>query len=356
MTFDLTQYLSRGIENLIKSAVKTTLTNPGASAFLLSYARQAKKSAEIRSRFEMSGEHIPPFLIMSITSDCNLRCAGCYARHGGQNPHEHQFPAEEWARLFSEAGEIGVSMILLAGGEPFMRRDVLERAAPHKNILFPVFTNGTLWDEDYARLFKKNRNLMPIISLEGGEAETDARRGDGVHGKVWALMTDLDAMGLLFGVSVTVTRENLSVVTDDATVARLRAVGCKIIFYVEYVPVESPELALDDAGRTELDSRIGALRAQNGDTLFISFPGDESTTGGCLAAGRGFFHINASGGAEPCPFSPYSDTDMRDKSLREALRSPLFARLRESELLKEEHTGGCVLFEKEDIVARMIHI
>jgi len=84
--------------------------------------------------------------------------------------------------------------------------------------------------------------------------------------------------------------------------------------------------------------------------LFISFPGDEKTSGGCLAAGRGFFHINSIGGAEPCPFSPYSDTNLKNTSLREAINSPFFKRLRDNDVLMEEHIGGCILFEKEETV------
>lgn len=52
--------------------------------------------------------------------------------------------------------------------------------------------------------------------------------------------------------------------------------------------------------------------------------GDEKSYGGCVAAGRGFFHINSHGGAEPCLFSPYSDINVRDTSLWEALKSKLF--------------------------------
>ncbi|MBQ0071735.1 MAG: hypothetical protein KBS81_07785, partial [Spirochaetales bacterium] len=70
----------------------------------------------------------------------------------------------------------------------------------------------------------------------------------------------------------------------------------------------------------------------------------------CVAAGRGFFHINSHGGAEPCPFSPYSDTNVRDKSLREALHSELFRKLQENGTLLEDHAGGCVLFEKRQEV------
>lgn len=88
--------------------------------------------------------------------------------------------------------------------------------------------------------------------------------------------------------------------------------------------------------------------------VFVSFPGDEKSSGGCLAAGRGFFHINAAGGAEPCPFSPYSDTSLKTMSLKEALNSPLFVRLREEGHLEREHIGGCVLFEQENEVRRLL--
>ena len=74
--------------------------------------------------------------------------------------------------------------------------------------------------------------------------------------------------------------------------------------------------------------------------MLISFPGDEVLSGGCLAAGRGFFHINARGGVEPCPFSPYSDTNLAECSLEEALDSPLFRHLRERGLLEQEHGLG----------------
>ncbi len=88
------------------------------------------------------------------------------------------------------------------------------------------------------------------------------------------------------------------------------------------------------------------MREEYPDMVFLAFPGDEESAGGCLAAGRGFFHINSHGGAEPCPFSPYYDINVKDTSLREALRSPLFMSLRDHSILTGEHSGGCVLFEK----------
>ncbi len=89
--------------------------------------------------------------------------------------------------------------------------------------------------------------------------------------------------------------------------------------------------------------------------VFVSFPGDEKSSGGCLAAGHGFFHINSHGGAEPCPFSPYSDINVRDTSIREALRSGLFQALQNEGILMDDHIDGCVLNEKRAEVDALLH-
>ena len=88
--------------------------------------------------------------------------------------------------------------------------------------------------------------------------------------------------------------------------------------------------------------------------VFVSFPGDEKSSGGCIAAGRGFFHINSHGGAEPCPASPYSDINVRDTSVLEALNSGLFKSLRDGGILLDDHDGGCVLFEHEYDVKKLV--
>jgi MoaA/NifB/PqqE/SkfB family radical SAM enzyme len=167
-------------------------------------------------------------------------------------------------------------------------------------------------------------------------------------------MQFLQKKGIPFGVSITVTNENYITVTESGFADDLERRGCKAVLFVEYVPFESPELALGDTERADLAARIDALRARERDMIMISFPGDEAGSGGCLAAGRGFFHISASGAAEPCPFSPYSDMNLRDVSVREALKSPLFARLSAEEILSASHRGGCVLFEQQEAVASMV--
>jgi MoaA/NifB/PqqE/SkfB family radical SAM enzyme len=103
-----------------------------------------------------------------------------------------------------------------------------------------------------------------------------------------------------------------------------------------------------------MKNKLQKIRENYPDIIFISFPGDEKTSGGCLAAGRGFFHINSHGGAEPCPFSPYSDINVKNTSLKEAIHSKLFQKLQNQSILMEEHSGGCVLFEKKEQVEALL--
>ena len=359
-SFDIQEYMTKGVERVVSDALKATLKDPRESAFLLRFAAAAKAASRKRRIAEDRGEHIPPFLIASITSLCNLHCVGCYSRCSEETVDAapvSQLSGQEWLKIFDEADELGISFILLAGGEPLLRRDVIKAAAKKTNILFPIFTNGTYIDEKYFDLFDKSRNLLPVMSIEGEQEITDARRGDGVYEKLIANMDELYRRGLYFGASVTVTTDNIREVTSESFLNKLADRGCKAVIYVEYVPVtdDSKELAPGVVERVFLNTKIDRLRQEHPEMVYISFPGDEKSSGGCVAAGRGFFHINSHGGAEPCPFSPYSDINVRETSLRKAMHSPLFEALREGDLLLDDHEGGCILYEKRNQVGEILN-
>ena len=55
---------------------------------------------------------------------------------------------------------------------------MLDAAAEHPGILFPIFTNGTVLNDRYLSLFDRHRNLIPIFSIEGGEPTTRTRIGE----------------------------------------------------------------------------------------------------------------------------------------------------------------------------------
>ena len=376
--FALKQYLNQGIEHILTDALRASIRNPRQSLFLARFlpaARAAslrREAAGLRAASEekepaaraaslrreaagLRAASIPPFLIASITSRCNLHCEGCYARAGSScfdGENVRLLGASEWERIFREADDLGISFVLLAGGEPFLRMDVLEKAAGLPNIVFPIFTNGTVIGDKELEFLDRRRNLIPILSLEGGRAETDLRRGEGVYSQILGVMGSLTKRGVFFGISVTVTGENRAEVTDDAFVREMFSLGARLLLFVEYVPADpaARSTALEPEERERLMCRVAEIRRDFRELMILAFPGDELASGGCLAAGRGFFHINPHGGAEPCPFSPFSDTSLRDVSLANALQSPLFRSIRNAGFLAGDHAGGCVLFGHEEEV------
>ena len=350
-SFDLQRHIQQGVETIVADTLKATLKNPKESAFMMRFASASRKASKLRLQHEKEGLHVPGFLIASITSSCNLHCAGCYSRcsHATVDARPvRQLTDEEWLRIFREADELGVSFILLAGGEPMIRRDVIEAAGRMPQILFPIFTNGTFLDERYFKLLDECRNLIPVMSIEGDRQITDERRGAGIYDRVIANMDKFRDRGLIFGASVTVTTENVEQVTSPEFLDGLIDRGCKLVIYVEFVPVteEAAHLAPGEPERAYMAQAMAQLRRRYSEAVLLSFPGDELAMGGCMAAGREFFHINSHGGAEPCPFSPYSDVNVKETSLRVAIASPLFQKLQSQGVLSGEHVGGCVLYER----------
>lgn len=347
----ITEYMNNAIGGVFQEAMLSSRLNVKELCFLKRVAKAQKAAAERRLQSDVFGISVPAFLIASVSTECNLHCVGCYARANHtclDHPAKDEMSTDRWGELFEEASSLGVSFVLLAGGEPLERPDVLDKAAGVKELVFPVFTNGTLFTAAMLERFERNRNLVPVVSMEGGRERTDCRRGKGTFDTVWASMEAMNRLGIFYGVSITVTKDNLYTVTENDFVSALKNRGCRFVILVEYVPADgNAEPALDDRHRLILETRQNKLKSQYPSMIILSFPGDEKQMGGCLAAGRGFFHINAFGDAEPCPFSPYSDTSLKTGKLKDALNSPLFCQVRKINSENREHTGGCALFPRK---------
>ena len=245
--------------------------------------------------------------------------------------------------------------MLIAGGEPLLREGLLDLTAQTPEILFLLFTNATLLDDAVVEKLKSQPHVVPILSLEGDQAFTDARRGVGSHATVLNAMQRLKAQHIFFGTSTTLTCENYDLATSRAHLHDLLKRGCRLFYYINYIPVESGTeyLQLPGSRVQEFEQLLSEYR-KTLPCLFIAFPHDEIALGGCLAAGRGFVHINAYGDVEPCPFSPYSDRNLKQVSLLEAINSPLLRSIRESGVELDETDGCCALWTRQEWVQSLL--
>lgn len=346
----LLNHFQKQLLHLFRELVRISRTNPVLLLYWIRMYRMQKRAARIRRQRAENNLAAPPVMIFSITNRCNLNCAGCYANAQNREP-DQEMTGDRIDRLFKEAGDLGTGIVMLAGGEPLMRPDILQYAGECDRMVFPVFTNGTLLRGELLTIFTRYRNLVPVLSVEGSKNQTDKRRGQGMYQRVEQAARELKKRQILFGLSVTVTRENFSEVMHPVMMRHFHNQGSRLFFFVEYVPQDEYDTGkcLSSGQKAILMERMAILRKQI-PSVFICLPGDEEQYGGCLAAGRGFFHVSSTGQVEACPFAPYSDTNVKERSLEEALASKFLGTIRENHHMLKESRGGCALWENRQWV------
>jgi len=342
------------IFDTLRLAARIFFHDPRFAFRALRLLNRQRRAAKVRQTQSANGHHVPPFSIFSITGKCNLSCAGCYANilHRSNRP---ELSNERIAELLAEARDLGISIMLIAGGEPLLREGLLDLTAEVPEILFLLFTNATLLNDATVAKLKAQPHVVPVLSLEGDEALTDSRRGAGAYAAVIAAMQRLKAQHVFFGTSTTLTRDNYALTTSREHLRDLLKRGCKLFYYINYIPVEpgTEHLQLPGESVVEFETILAEYRKKL-PCLFIAFPHDEIALGGCLAAGRGFIHVNAYGDVEPCPFSPYSDRNLSQVSLLEAINSPLLQAIRESDVELDETDGHCALWTRREWVKSLL--
>jgi MoaA/NifB/PqqE/SkfB family radical SAM enzyme len=290
----------------------------------------------------------PDFLVISPSMRCNLRCSGCYS---GSFVKSDGLPHELVDRILREAKEMGIYFVVISGGEPFLRKDIFDIFSEHDEVFFLVYTNGTLIDDRKADALVELGNVLPCISVEGFEKETDARRGNGVFRRIMAAMDRLRERRALFGFSVTVTRSNNDFVVSDEFVDFFVEKGAFIGWYFSYIPIgrdPSLEFMPTPPQRQYRRERFALLR-ETKPIILADFWNDGSCTGGCISSGRVYLHINANGDVEPCVFAQFAVDNIRDKSLAEVIDSKFFKALRARQPFHKNHYRPCMLIDNPQV-------
>ncbi|MBN2028756.1 radical SAM protein [bacterium] len=346
--------LNRGIKVFFRDALRIALRNPKQAISFLRTLRWLRRSARLRSAWVKQGVQVPPIIIFSVTNECNLKCQGCYAQSFHQKT-DHELSDDEVRNIVEQSKELGVSFFVIAGGEPFLRSKILDIMKDFPEMIFLVFTNGVLIDNDMIDQFKKYKNVVPLISLEGDGLDTDRRRGEGTYKKIENIMAQMDKKGIFFGTSLTLTRQSFSTIMNRSYIQNLIKAGSKFLLYIDYTPTQegTEDWVLTDEQRNKVMDLMKFFRL-NYPALFIAVPWDEVDVGGCLSAGRGFIHINAEGDVEPCPFAPFSDINLKYVSLKEALRSEFLSALRQIPELSRYTGGGCALWKNREKVVSVL--
>lgn len=300
------------------------------------------------------GCNIPWAILMDPTSACNLKCVGCWA---SEYDRTCSMTYEELDSIVTQGKELGTYMYLFSGGEPLMRKkDIIKLCDKHNDCIFSSFTNGTLIDEEFADEILRVKNFIPAISIEGNEETTDARRGKGTYKKIMKAMDILKEKHIPYGASCCYTSLNAEVIGSEEYMDFLIGLGCYFEWLFTYMPVgndAAPELIASPEQRKFMYHKIREYRKTK--PLFtIDFWNDGEYIKGCIAGGRRYLHINSNGDIEPCAFIHYSDSNIREKTLLEAYKSPLFMSYREHAPFNKNHLRVCPMFDNPGALTEMV--
>lgn len=301
--------------------------------------------------------NIPWVVLLDPTSACNLKCKGCWAAEYG---YKSNLSLDEMRKIIFECKELGTHFFMFTGGEPLIRKkDLITLALENQDCIFLAFTNGTLVDEEFCLDLKKCKNFGLALSIEGTEETNDERRGDGVYNKTLDAMAVLKKHGCIFGTSICYTSRNYEAVTSDEFYDKMIECGAKYMWYFHYMPVggdADTELLLTPEQREHVYRSVREKRNnKTGKPIFtVDFQNDAEFVGGCIAGGRNYFHINSEGDAEPCVFIHYSDSNIREKSILECLKSPLFNEYYKGQPFNKNMLRPCPMLENPQALRKMV--
>ncbi|SHJ44412.1 Radical SAM superfamily enzyme, MoaA/NifB/PqqE/SkfB family [Anaerocolumna jejuensis DSM 15929] len=340
-------YILSLFKDIDSKILQATFQNFLINASMIGYPKQRKMEENLDC-------NIPWAILMDPTSACNLKCTGCWAAEYG---NKLNMTYEELDSIINQANELGTYFFLYSGGEPLVRKaDLIRLCEAHPGCQFAAFTNGTLIDETFADDMLRVKNFIPAISVEGFESDTDFRRGNGTFRKVEKAMRILKEKKLPFGISCCYTSKNVDMIGSEEYFDQMIAWGAKFCWFFTYMPVGNeavPELMVTSEQREFMYHQIHTFR-ETKPIFTLDFWNDGEYSGGCLAGGRRYLHINANGDMEPCAFIHYSDSNIREKTLLEALQSPLFKAYRKNQPFNENHLRPCPLLDNPEELPGMV--
>ena len=298
--------------------------------------------------------NIPWAILLDPTSACNLHCTGCWAAEYG---HRQNLSFEDIDSIVTQGKALGTHMYIYTGGEPLVRKaDLIRICEKHPDCAFLCFTNATLIDEQFCQDMIRVANFVPAISAEGNEHTTDARRGEGTYKKIERAMKLLREHDLPFGISCCWTKANADAVATEENIDWMINEGALFCWYFHFMPVgrgATADLIPTPEQRERMYHFVREMREKK--PLFtLDFQNDGEYVGGCIAGGRRYLHINAAGDVEPCVFIHYSNANIHDMSLLDALRSPLFMKYYENMPFNDNYLKPCPMLENPDVLPKMV--
>lgn len=295
----------------------------------------------------------PVWMGISPSMKCNSNCKLCYANDYSQ---DRELSKETLVSLLKQAQKLGVFMVSITGGEPMLYDNLLKICKKFKNMLFIMFTNGTLLNEKNVKKIARLGNIAPMLSIDGDRSINDKSRGAGSFDTVMAAMDLLKSKGVAFGFSATANGENADCILSDEFIELMVEKGAVVGWISQYIPLgrfADTSLVVTPEQRAEMFYKARELFKKY-PLFLIDMWNNAWLMGGCIGAGKYFFHINNRGRVEPCNMVHFSVDSIYEKSLKEVLDSDFFRAIRKEQPFNKNLMVSCLANENNMLLKCLV--
>ena len=258
----------------------------------------------------------PLFLDVATTYRCQCKCVHCSAT--GQAGPGEMLSTGEVKALLDEAAAMGVLQLILSGGEPLLREDIMDivRHAYERGMLVRLNTNGLLMTPERARELKRAGCALVGLSIDSARPEVhDRLRGvPGLFDRAMEAVENLREAGILCQFQTYVSKDGAGEgVREIVALARRKRVFCLFIFFA--IASGRWEDAFDELLTPEQEADVRSL--QDAGVVNVEFA---TTHTPCCGYSRKLAYVSATGNVTMCPFVPYSWGNLHEETFTEIWR------------------------------------
>lgn len=295
----------------------------------------------------------PTFAHLYVDNACNLKCKHCYESEVSHPPErDAQLTLDEYRTVFDELKAMGVLVVTFSGGEPFLRRDLLDLVdlARAKRFAVRIYTSGTLINAAKAdRIAAANVSEVQISVYSADAAVHDAfTQVPGSWARSIGALRLLQERGVKTVLKATVMRLNIDALADIKTLAHSMGARCELdpLLHPKMDGDQSPLDQLvppDELARKFFDKPqlVQVMKGHDLDDVCTGVAARGHDTPNCAAA-RSIVTIGAKGEVAPCALFPVDGGTVREHSLSDIwFRSTLFDKVRATTFGKMKTCSSC---------------
>lgn len=308
--YDTHPSIKRYVKNMIYNTNKTCLNH-----FLQNIAvKELWEGLSIREQMSKQYHiHVPHALVIHIGMNCSLQCRGCLCK----SDPTFAMSLTEIDRLVTEARELGIHMVVMTGGDPFINDHLVNVYEKYDDIEFIVITNGSLLNDQRCQALSKLGNVLPLVTLEGKSEEVEQSIDSTAYTQILASLDRMKSHGILFGVLTPTKHSNLKLVTSDDFILPLIRKGSRMNWYVTSSHIATAE-QLSANELDELEAHVSFIRQTRPYVTVVLESGNPFICRCVL--GPLFFHYDFNGENQQLFFPQLSVKNSQNQRLIEILR------------------------------------